>query len=86
MRKHYDFSDSIKNPFAKKLKTPVTIRLENDTIEYFKALSVDADIPYQKLINLFLRDCAMQRKKPTIRWGHGKPGGQRELDLPKEHR
>ena len=79
MRKHYDFSISVKNPYVKKLKTPVTIRLENDTIEYFKSLSLDSDIPYQKLLKLFLRDCAMQRKKPTISWGEGKTGIRRKM-------
>jgi predicted DNA binding CopG/RHH family protein len=68
MRKNYNFSNSIKNPYSKKLKKQVTIRLENDTIEYFKSIAADADIPYQKLINLFLRDCADNRKKPEIHW------------------
>jgi hypothetical protein len=86
MRRQYDFSDSVKNPYTKKLKTPVTIRLENDIIAYFKALSVDSDIPYQKLINLFLRECAMQRKKPTVSWGHAKPGAHGRPALHTEHR
>jgi predicted DNA binding CopG/RHH family protein len=68
MRKNYDFSNSIKNPYIKKLKKQVTIRLENDTIDYFKSIAADADIPYQKLINLFLRDCAENHKKPEIHW------------------
>jgi predicted DNA binding CopG/RHH family protein len=68
MKKEYDFSNSIKNPYTKKLKKQVTIRLENDTIDYFKSIATDADIPYQKLINLFLRDCAVNHKKPEIRW------------------
>ena len=68
MKKNYDFSNSIKNPYIKKLKKQVTIRLENDTIDYFKSIAADADIPYQKLINLFLRDCAENKKKPEIYW------------------
>jgi predicted DNA binding CopG/RHH family protein len=68
MLKNYDFSKSIKNPYVKKLKKQVTIRLENDTIDYFKTIAADADIPYQKLINLFLRDCAESHKKPEIHW------------------
>ena len=68
MKKNYDFSNSIKNPYIKKLKKQVTIRLENDTIDYFKSIAADADIPYQKLINLFLRDCAENHKKPEIQW------------------
>jgi predicted DNA binding CopG/RHH family protein len=74
MLKNYDFSKSIKNPYIKKLKKQVTIRLENDTIDYFKTIAADADIPYQKLINLFLRDCAETHKKPEIHW---KPQKQR---------
>jgi predicted DNA binding CopG/RHH family protein len=68
MRKNYDFSNSVKNPYIKKLKKQVTIRLENDIIDYFKTIAADADIPYQKLINLFLRDCAENRKRPEINW------------------
>jgi predicted DNA binding CopG/RHH family protein len=68
MKTNYDFSNSIKNPYIKKLKKQVTIRLETDTIEYFKSIAADADIPYQKLINLFLRDCAENHKKPEIQW------------------
>ena len=59
---------SIKNPYAKKLKKQITIRIENETIEYFKKLAFETDIPYQKLINLFLRDCAEHKIKPTIAW------------------
>ena len=52
MRKEYDFSNSAKNSYIKKLKKQITIRLENETIEYFKKLAIETDIPYQKLINL----------------------------------
>ena len=68
MKKEYDFSKSTKNPYAKKLKKQITIRIENETIEYFKKLASETDIPYQKLINLFLRDCAANNIKPTISW------------------
>jgi len=68
MREEYNFEKSKKNPYARKLKKPITIRLENSTIEYFKNLSQETDIPYQKLINMFLRDCAKQKKKPSIHW------------------
>jgi predicted DNA binding CopG/RHH family protein len=68
MLKNYDFSKSIKNPYVKKLKKQITIRVENDTIDYFKKIALDTDIPYQKLINLFLRDCAQQNKRPEINW------------------
>lgn len=68
MRKEYDFSKSIKNPYAKKLKKQVTIRLETETVDYFKRLSGETDIPYQKLINMFLRDCAQRELKPNVKW------------------
>ncbi len=68
MRKEYNFSESIKNPYAKKLKRQITIRLENETIDYFKQLALDVDIPYQVLINMFLRDCAQKNIKPAIKW------------------
>ncbi len=68
MLKHYDFSKSVKNPYVKKLKKQITIRVENDTIDYFKRIAAETDIPYQKLINLFLRDCAEHNKTPEIQW------------------
>ncbi len=68
MRKEYNFLESIKNPYAKKLKRQITIRLENDTIDYFKQLASEIDIPYQVLINIFLRDCAQKNLKPSISW------------------
>ncbi|MFT3744666.1 MAG: BrnA antitoxin family protein [Pyrinomonadaceae bacterium] len=68
MRKEYDFSRSRKNPYAKMLKKQITIRIEEDTIEYFKSLAAESGIPYQNLINLFLRDCAVTHKKPVFSW------------------
>ena len=68
MRKEYNFENAVKNPYAPKLKLQITIRLEDDTVEYFKALAAETDIPYQKLINLFLRSCAEQKLKPTVSW------------------
>jgi predicted DNA binding CopG/RHH family protein len=68
MRKSYDFSDAKRNPYAKRLKKSVTIRLEEDTIEYFKDLAEDTGIPYQTLINMFLRDCAASKKRPSLKW------------------
>lgn len=68
MREEYDFSDSIKNPYAKKLKKAISIRLDQDTIDYFKSLSEDSGIPYQNLINLYLRDCATRQKKLNLKW------------------
>ena len=68
MLENYDFSESTKNPYAKKLKKPITIRLEPDTIDYFKELSTNTGIPYQSLMNMFLADCAKNHKQPQISW------------------
>ncbi len=68
MRKEYDFSQARKNPYAKRLKRAVTIRLDESTIAYFKRLAEETEIPYQTLINLYLRDCATARRKPALRW------------------
>ena len=68
MREEYDFSKSIKNPYAKKLRKAVTIRLGVDIIEYFKGISEETGIPYQTLINLYLRDCARSNRKLDLNW------------------
>jgi len=68
MRKNYDFSKATKNPYAKLLKKQVTIRLDQQTLDYFRSLSTDMGIPYQTLINLYLRDCAASRKKLSLTW------------------
>lgn len=68
MRKEYDFSKSVKNPYARRLKRQITIRLETNTIAYFKKLAATSGIPYQNLINLYLRDCVRARRKPSFKW------------------
>jgi uncharacterized protein (DUF4415 family) len=68
MKKEYDFSDSIRNPYAKHLRKQVTMRLGIDVIEYFKALAKEIGMPYQNLINLYLRDCAQSGKKLALKW------------------
>ena len=68
MKKEYDFSNSKKNPYSKFLKKTVTIRLGQDVIDYFKSLAVELGLPYQQLINLYLKECASQRKKLTMKW------------------
>ena len=70
MKKEYDFSKmkSRKNPYASRLKKPVTIRLSEDVVEYFKSMAEDSGVPYQSLINLYLRDCAMNHRKVNIQW------------------
>jgi len=68
MRKEYDFSKSKKNPYAKMLKKQITIRIEEETIDYFKDLAAESGISYQNLMNMFLRDCADSKKKPILKW------------------
>lgn len=70
MKKEHDFSkmEGRKNPHAKHLKKQVTLRLGTDVIEYFKGLAEETGIPYQNLINLYLRECAQSRKKLTLNW------------------
>lgn len=68
MRKNYDFSRSRRNPYARRLKKQVTIRIEEGTLAYFKELSGQTAIPYQTLINMYLTDCAAQRKQLRLEW------------------
>ncbi|MFA7288785.1 MAG: CopG family antitoxin [Melioribacteraceae bacterium] len=68
MKKEYDFSNSIKNPYTKKLKKQISIRIENETVESFKNLASEIDIRYQNLMNMYLRECAKNNKKPNIHW------------------
>lgn len=70
MKSHYDFSKmkGRKNPYIKYLKQPVTMNLDRDTVEYFKSLAEESGIPYQTLINLYLRDCADKARKLNVEW------------------
>ena len=68
MRKEYDFSAARKNPYAAQLKKQITIRLDEDSITYFKTISEDVGVPYQSLINLYLRDCAASHRKLNRNW------------------
>jgi uncharacterized protein (DUF4415 family) len=68
MRKKYDFSKSVKNPYLRKAKKQLTLRLDEDTINYFRSLSEESGIPYQSLINLYLRECAAESKKLSMKW------------------
>jgi len=68
MRKQYDFSKARKNPYARKLKRAVTIRIDQDTLEYFKELGAKVGLPYQTLINMYLRECAMEKKELRLHW------------------
>lgn len=71
MRKNYDFSKSVKNPYLRKAKKQLTLRLDEDTINYFRSLSEESGIPYQSLINLYLRECAAENKKLNMKWSAG---------------
>ena len=70
MKKEYDLSKlkSRKNPYAAKLKRQVTIRMGDDVIGYFKQMAEETGIPYQSLINLYLRDCVAHGRKPDLSW------------------
>ena len=68
MREEYDFSNSIKNPYAKKVKKQISIKIENDTIVYFKDLALKVGIPYQNLMNSYLTDCAVKHVEPKLQW------------------
>jgi predicted DNA binding CopG/RHH family protein len=68
MRKEYDFSQARPNPYAKRLKRSVTIRIDEGTIAYFKGLAAEIGIPYQTLINSYLRDCATAGRRPAMHW------------------
>ena len=68
MKKEYDFSRARKNPYAKRLKKQITIRLDKPTIEYFKGVAELSGIRYQTLINLYLRECAQKGRKLSMEW------------------
>ena len=68
MRKEYDFTAAKKNPYAAQLKKQITIRLDEESIGYFKSISQNAGIPYQSFINLYLRDCAANHRKLNLTW------------------
>jgi predicted DNA binding CopG/RHH family protein len=68
MRDEYDFSKARKNPYATQLKKSITIRLDEDSVTYFKGISEEMGIPYQTLINLYLRDCATSHRKLNLHW------------------
>ncbi|MDZ4258647.1 MAG: BrnA antitoxin family protein [Gemmatimonadales bacterium] len=72
MKDRYDFSKGRPNPYARLLKKPVTIRLDAATVQYFKALAGESEIPYQTLINLYLRDCAANNRRLDLKWRKSK--------------
>lgn len=72
MRKHCDFSRARRNPYAKRLKRQATIRLDEETLTYFRKMGERLEIPYQTLINTYLRDCADSHKELSLKWTSGK--------------
>lgn len=68
MKKEYDFSNAKPNPYATRLRKQISIRLNVDTITYFKETARTVGVPYQKLIDMYLADCAAKRLKPTLSW------------------
>ena len=68
MRKQYDVSKARPNPYARRLKKQVTIRIDAATLGYFKQLADELAIPYQTLINMYLRECASKRKRLHLEW------------------
>jgi len=68
MKEEYDFSNARPNPYAKKLKSQITINLDVETINYFKEQAVTSGIPYQTLINLYLGDCARNKRQLKLAW------------------
>jgi predicted DNA binding CopG/RHH family protein len=68
MRTEYDLSKSAKSPYASQLKKQITIRLDEECINYFKSISEGIGIPYQSLINLYLQDCAASNRKLNLKW------------------
>ena len=70
MKKEYDFAkmQAVRNPYATALKQQITIRLNSGTVEYFKAMAKEVGIPYQTLIDSYLTDCALSKRRLNIRW------------------
>ena len=68
MREEYDFTNARKNPYAKRIKKQITINIDEEAIAYFKGMATDSGIPYQTLINLYLADCAKEKRQPVISW------------------
>jgi predicted DNA binding CopG/RHH family protein len=70
MRAHYDFEKmkGERNPYIRQLKQPITIRLDKATVAYFKTMAGEIGMPYQKLINLYLRECALNNKRLKLKW------------------
>jgi predicted DNA binding CopG/RHH family protein len=74
MRKEYDFSKGKRNPYARQLKQSITMRVDRTTLDYFKSLATELEVPYQTLINSYLRDCAVTGRRPSMLWRPSRSG------------
>lgn len=81
MKDEYDFSQSIKNPYADKLKEAMTIQLEEEVVSYFEALAEETGTSYQTLINLYLKDCVKSQRKPSSEWVAQRCGSELSSEL-----
>jgi len=79
MRKQYDFTGAKRNPYAARLKKQITIRLDVPTLDYFKSIAAEVAIPYQTLINLYLRDCAVGGRRLKLNWDDKGPVESRRV-------
>ncbi|ORF36988.1 CopG family antitoxin [Snodgrassella alvi] len=68
MKKDYDFSQAKRNPYSGQLKKTITIRIDEDSITYFKDMADETGLPYQVLMNMYLKDCAENKRKLDIKW------------------
>lgn len=75
LEKEFNFSKAIKNPYAKVLKKPITINLDESVIGYFKSESDNVGVPYQTLINMYLKDCMINKRHLNLSWGYASGGG-----------
>jgi predicted DNA binding CopG/RHH family protein len=74
MRKEYDFSKGKRNPYARQLKQSITMRVDRSALAYFKKLAEELEVPYQTLINSYLRDCAVTGRRPAMTWRASRSG------------
>ena len=68
MKSEYDFSKAIKNPYSKRIRKQITININESAITYFKNLSEESGVPYQTLINMYLTDCAENKRRLNMTW------------------
>jgi len=81
MKKQYDFSGAVRNPYARRLKKQLTIRLDTETVTYFQELSREMSLPYQTLMNMYLRECATTRRR--LQWATTRPAKRASRSLPR---